>query len=479
MNFRKSIGWLLAIWLLIMFCAITYGEITKSTGTRDGEGDKEDPIGYICLEVKTDCGKGIVVYVELLNWDKGEGKWRRFALEAMKTDEKGMARFTIRWAMDDGHPKTRAIYIVLNPDRDNRPKDEYERWKAKGCEGKGDKTKGPTKISALEVKRLKKRGQCWEVGGDPPIYKNIQAFPTPERFMGQDLNGDGDISDTVLRYMNIETGEVVNTGAIASGATHSVDIYENIIAFARIGLSVRYYDISTGTFGDTGARGSHPSIYEDIITFSSGGRIHYYDVRTQTLVNTTVAGLDPAIYKKTIAFESDGTIRYFDLRTGTSVDTGIVGGGPALYENLIVFQTPEYRAEQDLNGDGDTTDSVIRYYDISTGALINTGAIGLFPAIHGNTIAFTTIEFAVDQDLDGDGEIRSHVIRYYDIASGTVVNTGKAGTEPEVYENTISVYTWERWVAQDLNGDGDTSDPIVQYCRTAPIQEAIAATTDE
>jgi len=316
-------------------------------------------------------------------------------------------------------------------------------------------------------------------GGDPPIYKNIQAFPTPERFMGQDLNGDGDTDDTVLRYKNIETGEVVNTGAFVSGATHSVDVYENIIAFARTGSSVRYYDINTGTFGDTGARGAHPSIYENIITFSSSRTIHYYDVHTQTLVDTKVAGLTPAIYGDTIAFESNGTIRCYDLLTGAVVDTGIVGSKPALYENLIAFETPESMAKQDLNGDGDTYDRIICYYDISTGALVNTGAIGLYPAIYGNTIAFTTSEFAVDQDLDGDGETRTQVIRYYDIASGRVMNTGKAGTEPDVYENTISFYTWERWVAQDLNGDGDTSDPIVQYCRTAPIQEAIAATTDE
>lgn len=324
------------------------------------------------------------------------------------------------------------------------------------------------------------RSNCPEdCGGDPPIYGNIIAFPTPEHFLGQDLNGDSDTDDTVLRYKNIETGEVVNTGELVSGATHSVDIYENIIAFARIGASIRYYDINTGTFGDTGAGGLRPSIYENIITFSSGGRIHYYDVHTQTLVDTKVAGLTPTIYRKSIAFESDGTIRYFDLRTGTVVDTGIVGSKPALYENLIAFETPESMAKQDLNGDGDTYDIVICYYDISTGRLVNTEATGFFPAIHGNTIVFTTSEFAVGQDLDGDGEIRTQAIRYYDIASGTVVNTGKSGTEPDVYENTISFYTWERWAAQDLNGDGDTSDPIVQYCRTAPIQEAIATTTDE
>lgn len=315
-------------------------------------------------------------------------------------------------------------------------------------------------------------GTC---GGDPPIYGPIIAFPSPERHCSIDLDGDGLISSTVLRYMNIETGEVVNTGALVSGISGNVDIYENIIAFVGEGRRIRYYDINAKTFGDTEAQGSHPSIYENIIAFSSGGTIHYYDLQTEALVDTKVSGYNPAIYKELIAFESHGTIQFYDLRSGTVVDTGIAGNNPVLYENLIAFETYEHSARQDLNGDGDTTDIVIRYYDIDTRTLVNTGAIGTLPAIYENTIAFTTNESAVNQDLNGDGEIRGRVIRYYDTISGRVVNTGEAGTEPDVYENTISFYTWEHWVTQDLNGDGDTSDPIVQYHRIAVAQEAASA----
>ena len=58
--------------------------------------------------------------------------------------------------------------------------------------------------------------------------------------------------------------------------------------------------------------------------------------------------------------------------------------------------------------------------------------------------------------------ILGDVIRYYDLNTGQVVNTRRLGTAPDIYEDVISFYTLESWVAMDLNGDGDQSDPIVQ-----------------
>lgn len=306
-------------------------------------------------------------------------------------------------------------------------------------------------------------------GGDPPIYGNITAFPTPERSVGQDLNGDGDTNDTVLRYMNLETGEVVNTGLIASGTHHAMDIYENVIVFVGGGSRIRYYDINTGTVGDTGVTGSRPSIYGNIIAFASSGTIRYFDLGTQTLVDTEVPGNSPAIYQNLIAFHAPspqsttGTVTLWtcDLRTGTTIDTGIIGEDATLYENLVAFQTRESLVVEDLNGDGDIHDWVIRYYDLANQTVTNTGAIGRYPALHGSRIAFATRERAVNQDLNGDGKILGNVIRYYDLETGQVVNTHKLGTEPDIYDGTISFYLWENWAAQDLNGDGDQSDPIV------------------
>lgn len=289
-------------------------------------------------------------------------------------------------------------------------------------------------------------------------------FPTPERFLGSDLNGDHDTNDTVLRYQNLETGEVVNTGLIASTAHHSMDIYENIIAFVGENSSIYYCDINTGVVGDTGTPGSHPSIYGSIITFFSHKTIHYFDLSTRALVDTKIKGYTPVIYQDFIvftAFSPKLTIWTYNLCTGAVADTGATGKNPTNYENIIAFETPEVLVAKDLNGDGDTNDLVIRYYDLETQKITNTGAVGKYPAVYGDRIAFATREWDVTQDLNGDGKILGDVIRYYHLKTCQMVNTRQLGTEPDVYDDTITFYLLERWTGRDLSNDGDKTDAVV------------------
>lgn len=218
-------------------------------------------------------------------------------------------------------------------------------------------------------------------------------------------------------------------------------------------------------------------VYEDTIAFSSKGMIHYFDLKTQTLVDTKVLGYNPAIYHDMIvfhAFTPKPTICIYDLNTEVAVDTGIIGMNPTLYETIIAFTTSEISVAEDLNGDGDTRDLVIRCYDLESQTIINTGAVGYYPAIHGDRIAFTTPERDVNQDLNGDGRILAEIIRYYDLESDCVVNTRQLGSEPDIYEDTITFYLWERWIGQDLNGDGDQSDPIVDTYHIAMTEMSIA-----
>ena len=289
-----------------------------------------------------------------------------------------------------------------------------------------------------------KKAQCIcgkEVSVDPPICKNIMVFPTAEHFHGSDLNCDGDTNDTVLRYQNLETGKVVNTGLIASGTHHAIDIYENIVAFVGEDSHICCYDINTGTVRRIGTTGSHPSIYGNIIAFSSKGTVHYFDLNTQTLVNTEVTGYNPVIYQNVIVFHAPTpkhTIWVYNLRTGESVNTGAIGKNPTIYENIIAFETLEFSTAGDLNGDGDAHDMVIRFYDLETQTITNTGAVGFYPAIYGSRIVFATRECDICQDLNGDDKILGEIIRYYDLETGLLINTGRLGTQPDIHGNTIT-----------------------------------------
>ena len=48
-------------------------------------------------------------------------------------------------------------------------------------------------------------------GGEPSVSGNIIAFVSPEVSMSQDLNGDGDTEDIVIRYLTIEMAPTIES----------------------------------------------------------------------------------------------------------------------------------------------------------------------------------------------------------------------------------------------------------------------------
>jgi len=304
-------------------------------------------------------------------------------------------------------------------------------------------------------------------GGDPPIWGDIMAFPTPEKSLGQDLNGDGDTLDTVLRYKNLSTGQVTNTGLSVSNRHRDVDMYEDTIVFVEQSQyranMISTYNIKTGEVYQTGAIGYRPTIHGSIISIS-GDTIRYYNLETGRLSDTGIPGNIQAIWGNTIAYHravregAHPTIRFYDIETGQVTNTKVVGMGPSIYENTIAFTTLEEYIDTDLNGDGDTADSVVRFYDTDTRTLQNTGQSGLYPMIYGERIVFST----------------NKEIRYFDIETRQTFGTGKLGTEPDIYEDTITYYLWEDWTTTDINADGDRHDPIVRTYQISDVTKPVA-----
>nr|MDO8134628.1 hypothetical protein [Candidatus Njordarchaeum guaymaensis] len=167
------------------------------------------------------------------------------------------------------------------------------------------------------------------------------------------------------------------------------------------------------------------------------------------LIYLALSVLLSACIVKAMAEEFGGTI------------TGVAGWGASLEDGIIAFSTFEYDVG-DLNGDGDSTDSVVRYYDIILGTVTNTGAIGSGVSIDGHTIAFATSEREIGMDLNGDRDTEDSVIRYYDILTRTVRNTGVVGLRTGLVGDAIAFWTLEQGT-DDLNGDGDTEDMIISF----------------
>ena len=307
-----------------------------------------------------------------------------------------------------------------------------------------------------------------DVGGDPPIFGNVQVFPTPEPAMGQDLDNNGELRGNVLRFRNLDTGEIVNTGLPVSDRHADVDLFQNTLVFAGDNGRLFTYDVSTGQSRDLGVQGVHPSVHGSTVAYEASGWIKLIDLSTGRATDPQIQGHEPIVYGHRVAFRagSTPTLRIYDTRTGTVSDTGVVGTHPSIYGDKVGLQTRERDVDQDLNGNG-TADgiSVIRVHDLSTGRTVNTGAVGQYPVTYGHRVAFSTDEATVNRDLNGDGQIVGSVIRVYDMDADRIINTQQLGTEPDIYQGTLSSYRWERWTNDDLNRDGDTSDPIVQTYR--------------
>lgn len=358
------------------------------------------------------------------------------------------------------------------------------------------------------VAEIVNTGVVGELVAAESFDNGIIVFSTPEFSVGFDLNGDGDTSDYVIRYYNVSSGVTTNTTAVGEnpavgGSIIAFTTYEGYIGedlnndTDTNDYILRYYDLVSGMTENTGEFGFEPVVDDGVIVFfvaedwldkdlnGDGNKVDrfiwYYNVSSGMTFNaTTISGTYPSKCGDIIAFvtderwdnidlNSDGdaldsVIRYYDMSTDTIINTTAVGYEPSIDGNIIAFYTEESSVGEDLNGNGDMFDRIIRYYDVSSDTIVNTGAFGEFPSVEGEIIAFETWEPDFGEDVNGDGDTDDMIIRYYNVLSGLVATTAEMGFYASVDGRKIAFATYESYLDEDVNGDGDKSDTIIRYC---------------
>jgi cysteine-rich repeat protein len=152
---------------------------------------------------------------------------------------------------------------------------------------------------------------------------------------------------------------------------------------------------------------------------------------------------------------------------------------------VVAFLTPECPFEQlpgqacpsggaDLNGDGDTRDRVLRIYRADSSRLIETGQAAEDLVLGERLVAFRTREASQGEDLNGDGDLADDVLQVFDLVTERLFNTMTAVTpcpleacDPRfpyrVKGDTVVYVTAEAEQGnRDLNGDGDATDLVKQ-----------------
>jgi len=289
----------------------------------------------------------------------------------------------------------------------------------------------------------------------PTVYNDLIAF-------AKDV-----YPDNTLMIYRISTATLTDTGI---GPAYFPSVYQNLIAFATITTReetyIGLYDVSTSTlkmifhqdpgniidFTDWNLGGRAVSIDGNIIAFWDYEGIWYYNIASASwtqISSSTGPKWGISIRNNIIAFSAgpsgSQTISYYNVSGGTTTETGINGLRPSMGQNLIAF---------DWN-------NTIFYYNIDTGILANTGAAGKQASIWSDLIAFTTYEGWTGLDMNADGDMDDYVIRYYNLSSDLVTNTGETGESPSLW-GRATFTTKEGDLGVDVNGDGDFEDLIAR-----------------
>ncbi|MBI4016838.1 MAG: thrombospondin type 3 repeat-containing protein [Candidatus Aenigmarchaeota archaeon] len=229
-----------------------------------------------------------------------------------------------------------------------------------------------------------------------------------------------------------------------------------ILSFSTAGFEIQTIDNADQEF----------SVYGYTIAATQNQKLIIADISPQGQKTTSILALHPSIWGTEVAYEApENFINLYYLKTNEDFDTRASGRNPSYARDITAFHTKETDVNIDLNNDGDTNDSVIRYLEVSTKKVINTQAAGENATRVDDFIVFQTPEEQLNTDMNQDGDVTDVIIRTYSIATNQIISQYIPGSPPISSSRTkaAAFITEEVSARTDLNNDGDTEDAIIQY----------------
>ena len=229
-----------------------------------------------------------------------------------------------------------------------------------------------------------------------------------------------------------------------------------LLSFATAGFEIKNIENTDSEF----------SVYGYTIATTQNQNLLIVDISPESKKTTSIPALHPSIWGTDVAFESsDSFIHLYSLKTNEDFDTRASGHNPSYAQDVVAFHTNEFEVSIDLNNDGDTNDSVIRYMEASTKKVVNTQAAGENATIVDDFIVFQTPESQMNADMNKDGDVTDVIIRVYGVSVKQIISQFIPGSPPTSSSRTkaAAFITEESSARTDLNKDGDTEDSIIQY----------------
>jgi hypothetical protein len=307
-------------------------------------------------------------------------------------------------------------------------------------------------------------GKIWGAG-------NWIAFGVDED--QKDLNNDGDSDDTILALLDLRTLQVQETGlAIDTGMVDETEDW--LVAFsgkdALIAIQVSEEDQGKRDLNGNGVTtDSVLALYNPLTRQSTNLGV---TGKYPTFLNGKLYFVQPeAIAKRDLNGDgdmADSVLCVYDPATKqtSSLQMDASGGFKVAGDWIAALASEAGQGNKDLNGDGDTGDVVVQLYQVSTGKWTSTGLEGSA----GMEITPKLVAIAVEEakqgakDLNGDGDTMDTVCEVWDLAAGKAQNLGMDCSEGLAADGDLVGFVTNEASqgAKDLNGDGDTQDAVVQ-----------------
>ena len=357
------------------------------------------------------------------------------------------------------------------------------------------------------------------IGSFSPIVGNLIGFRVVEG--NTDLNDDGDTDDEVAHAYDTGTGITTNLrlAGFSRGAGNSVILEVDESAQGNTDLNgdsdtedfvVHVYDPSTGNITNLKLTGFSKGVGESMIVISVNESdqgntdlnddgdaddevVHVYDPSTGITTNLKLA-VPGSVFDLIVVGNSiilgvsesdqgntdlnndgdadDSVFHVYEVSTGITTNLKLALPGSVfdlkVVGNLVIIQVNESdQGNTDLNDDGDTEDSSIHVYDVSTGITTNLKLTG-FPKVDGTLVVIDVNESKQgNTDLNDDGDSEDVVAHVYDASTGITTNLKLAGFS-EVAGNLIVISVDESDQGNtDLNDDGDMEDDEVVHVYNA------------
>lgn len=182
---------------------------------------------------------------------------------------------------------------------------------------------------------------------------------------------------------------------------------------------------------------------------------------------------------------SDNVLEAFDTSNST-ITTLCPAEQVSVFNGSAAFLRPESPVGTtacpggSLNGDADTGDFVAQLWP-GSGSVVNLGRAAGAVSLTSSHVGALVSESQQGSDYNGDGDLFDEVVQTHAVAAapGTWQNTGQAGDAVEMVGD-VAVFTTSESAqgAGDLNGDGDTTDRVLQvYDATADALRACSPIT--